>query len=223
MNNKTFLFLTGRYSQKELQQVSSSQFLHKETVDLFKKLQLQALEHNIDLQLCSSFRNYERQEIIWNEKASGKRKLFNRKGELLDYHALSQEQILESILIWSAIPGASRHHWGSDFDIFDKNIKDKKEVNLTIKECEEDFKSLYEWLDNSITRSPFFRPYEQDLGGVSREPWHLSHQLLAGKFDELYTFDVFIRNIKESSILLKDLILKNSETIFNQYIKNTKK
>ena len=23
------------------------------------------------------------------------------------------------ILEWSALPGASRHHWGSEFDVFD--------------------------------------------------------------------------------------------------------
>ena len=26
----------------------------------------------------------------------------------------------DAILLWSALPGASRHHWGTDFDVFDR-------------------------------------------------------------------------------------------------------
>ncbi len=30
----------------------------------------------------------------------------------------SEQQKLSAILRWSALPGASRHHWGCDFDVF---------------------------------------------------------------------------------------------------------
>ena len=30
---------------------------------------------------------------------------------------------MAAILVWSALPGASRHHWGTDLDVFDRAVQ----------------------------------------------------------------------------------------------------
>ena len=32
---------------------------------------------------------------------------------------LAPDALIETILLWSALPGGSRHHWGTDVDVFD--------------------------------------------------------------------------------------------------------
>jgi hypothetical protein len=123
-------------------------------------------------------------------------------------------------MIWSAIPGASRHHWGTDFDIYDASVKECNQVSLTVLECQSEFKNMYEWLDRNLNHYSFSRPYILDKGGVAKEPWHLSYSPLANKYFEEYTLDIFIKNIEDSNILLKELILKDAQLIFNQFVKN---
>jgi LAS superfamily LD-carboxypeptidase LdcB len=212
MDNNLFNNLTGR---------STLDDLYPEVIEAFEKLKYLAQTKDINLSICSSYRSYESQERIWNSKATGKRKLYTRTGELLDFSKLNKKELLESILTWSALPGASRHHWGTDFDIFDLNIKSREEVNLTIKECSEDFETLYTWLDKAITETDFTRPYSKDLGGVSVEPWHLSYSPISSKLQENYTLELFIKNIERSSFELKELVLENAEHIYKTYVQNT--
>ena len=68
----------------------------------------------------SSFRDFDTQLAIWNRKWSGERPLYDRQGALLDRARLSDDaQTVDAILCWSAMPGGSRHHWGSDVDVID--------------------------------------------------------------------------------------------------------
>ncbi len=36
--------------------------------------------------------------------------------------ALSDLEKCKAMLRWSAVPGASRHHWGTEIDIFDPDL-----------------------------------------------------------------------------------------------------
>ncbi len=68
----------------------------------------------------SSFRDFERQLAIWNGKCRGERDLLDR-GRASGWMpaALDQDALVSAILLWSALPGASRHHWGTDMDVID--------------------------------------------------------------------------------------------------------
>ena len=115
--------LTGReeFDLVEIEKVK----VNKNIISDFLKLkELAKKEINADLQIISGHRNFERQELIWNQKAFGKRSLFDKDGNELDFNLLSNQEILEAILNWSAIPGASRHHWGTDIDIFETKVVD---------------------------------------------------------------------------------------------------
>ena len=69
------------------------------------------------LEIASGFRDFSRQLLIWNNKFSGQRTMLDSHSQPLDPSRLSDEEKLFAILRWSALPGTSRHHWGTDFDI----------------------------------------------------------------------------------------------------------
>ena len=51
---------------------------------------------------------------------------------------------------FSALPGASRHHWGTDIDVYDANaVSSDYVVQLSLKEVGSGgvFDSLHKWLD----------------------------------------------------------------------------
>ena len=80
-------------------------------------------------------------------------------------------------LLWSALPGASRHHWGTDVDVIDaRATAPGYRVQLTPEEYAPGgpFAPLGEWLEANAARFGFFRPFRGVLSGVQPEPWHFS-------------------------------------------------
>jgi LAS superfamily LD-carboxypeptidase LdcB len=130
----------------------------------------------IDLVVVSGFRDFSRQVAIWNAKFRGERPMLDRAGRPLDAASLDESARVRSILTWSALPGASRHHWGSDFDVIDgAAMPAGYRPQLTVEEFTRGpFVRLNEWLAANLANHGFFRPYTTDRGGVHPEPWHLS-------------------------------------------------
>ena len=48
--------------------------------------------------------------------------MHNDKGNAIELEGLSDWQKCQAILRWSAVPGASRHHWGTEIDFFDPDV-----------------------------------------------------------------------------------------------------
>ena len=156
--------------------------LHKEVVLPFLTLHMAALGDGIDLRPASSFRDFDRQLAIWNGKCRGERELRGSDGALLDARAMRLEELVDAILTWSALPGASRHHWGTDFDAYDAAaVPPGYVVQLSAEEFGRGgvFSRLNLWLDEHAEEYGFFRPYVGFRGGVRPEPWHLSHAAVA--------------------------------------------
>jgi LAS superfamily LD-carboxypeptidase LdcB len=94
--------------------------LHAHVVAPFLNLRRAAQADGFDLTPQSSFRDFSRQLTIWNGKFSGERPMVDACGQPLDVQRrLSASARVEAILLWSALPGASRHHWGTDVDLID--------------------------------------------------------------------------------------------------------
>lgn len=221
INQTKYLELSGRENKDLAPWVEGEELqIHSSMKEPLQELVNDAKKSGINISLVSGYRSFEKQLAIWNAKASGKRKLLDRNEQEVDFNQSSKQEILEAILAWSALPGASRHHWGTEIDIFDSGIKDRNKVSLTQRECQEDFHKLYNWIDSNLKNYPFHRPYSKDRGGVSMEPWHLSYTPLSMDFQNLYTLDVFEKNIREAQILLKEEILIDLEGIYSQYIQN---
>jgi LAS superfamily LD-carboxypeptidase LdcB len=199
--------------------------LHKQMLHDFLKLQQAALQDGFDLQIISAFRDYERQLKIWNAKARGEKALLDDQERPLDFSSLSPAQIVFAILRWSALPGCSRHHWGSDIDVFDGKTQKPEEVKLLPSECVGNgaAAAIHEWLDDRIASNNafgFFRPYRNDLGGVSPERWHLSHYPISRRMIDIFTYSLFKRNVENSDMVLKEVVLEHGPEIFERYILN---
>lgn len=200
-------------------------FIHHMMLRDFLKLQKDALADGFDLQIISAFRDFERQLKIWNLKASGQRQLIDDQERPLDFNTLSPSQIVFAILRWSALPGCSRHHWGTDIDVYDGKTQKAEEVQLVPSETSGDgpASQLHDWLDQKIyTNSShgFFRPYATDRGGVSPERWHLSYYPLSRRYLESYSFSIFKKNILESDMLLKEIVLDQADEIYQRFLVN---
>lgn len=199
--------------------------IHREMLPSLLKLQTSAKEDGFDLQVTSGFRDFDRQLKIWNAKARGEKELMDDFGSPLVYQVLTPNEILFSILRWSALPGASRHHWGSDIDVFDGRTQRLEDVQLIPSESEIGGPAykLHQWLDEQIRMNKsfgFYRPYSSDRGGVSPERWHLSFAPLSQTFEKEMNLNLLRDTIENSQIELKDEILKNLEIIFKKYITN---
>lgn len=199
--------------------------LHHGAVAAFGRLQKMALAQGFDMVIASSFRSLERQLLIWNEKARGLRPLYDGSGHPLAYEQLSPWELAQAILRWSALPGASRHHWGTDLDIYDRAaVPQGYQVQLSLDEVSEagPFHPLHSWLDRQLathSAEGFFRPYDQDRGGVAPERWHLSYAPLAIEFQQQLSLDSLVEFIDGQELALKEVVLEHLGEIHQRYIK----
>ena len=213
-------------TKEHLVPLEGTKFLvHNRMLQDFLRLKNSASEAGFDLQVISAFRDYDRQLKIWNAKASGERPLLDDLEKPLDYSKLSPVQIIFAILRWSAIPGCSRHHWGSDIDVYDGNTQTATDVKLVPSECEDKgpAAALHAWLDDQFSQNKsfgFFRPFASDLGGVSPERWHLSYYPVSRRMIDEFSFSIFKNNLQNSDVMFKELLLENADEIYQRYIMN---
>jgi len=148
----------------------------------FCRLATAARDAGIDLRIASGYRDYGRQLAIFNAKARGERPVLSSSGVCLKRGDHDDLGWLRAILRYSALPGLSRHHWGTDFDVWDAAAV-PKDYSLGLVTAEYlsggPFHHLNAWLSEreGLNQSEgFFRPYVIDTGGVAPEPWHISHR-----------------------------------------------
>lgn len=197
--------------------------MHRAVVAPLLALKDAALIAGFDLQVASSYRSFDRQLHIWNSKVRGGRPVLDTDGKPLDIADLSERELVFAILRWSALPGASRHHWGTDFDVYDRSlINEDYVVQLTVAETVDDgpFAPFHSWLSKTLGKNhtDFYRPYAQDTGGVAPEPWHLSYAPVAEHYAQQLTEDVLRAQIEASPVLLKKIILENLSEIYQRFI-----
>ncbi len=215
------LELTGRERTHIIELSAPSCALHFEVVASFLSMRDAAAQAGIDLHARSSFRSFDTQVSIWNAKWRGERPLRDREGRVLERSKLSDEQCLDAILYWSAIPGGSRHHWGSDIDVIDAAaVPSGYEVQLVPEEYAADgvFAKLAAWLDANMRRFGFFRPYRTQRSGVSPEPWHLSYAPVAMPALEALSLSLLRQVIDASTIEGKTQVLARLPEIYTRFL-----
>ncbi|UTW44111.1 M15 family metallopeptidase [bacterium SCSIO 12696] len=194
--------------------------LHPEAARAFTRLQKCAKEQGMDLQVASGFRSFDRQLAIWNAKASGQRPVLDDDGQHVNLAALPPLQQVQGIMRWSALPGASRHHWGTDMDVWDRTaVSADYQLQLIPEEYsgEGPFAHLSQWLEQRDD-SGFFRPYALDRGGIAPEPWHLSYRPTADQFAERLTPQLLSAALEGVDMLLKQVVLDNMTDLFDRFI-----
>ena len=201
--------------------------VQSEAVRPFLQLKDEARLAGFDLTILSGFRDFERQLSIWNRKAIGQQAVLDSNAVPLDIARLSKKELAFAILRWSALPGASRHHWGTDLDVFDATARPEGyEIELLPEEVNSGgmFGPLHDWLDRRIAAHAafgFFRPYDQDRRGVAPERWHLSYAPVATRYETLLSTDVILDTIQNADIELKEVVLSHLDEIYERFVINT--
>ena len=161
------LELTGRARTHIVEIDQPRCALHYQVVASFLAMREAAARSAIDLQAVSSFRDFDRQVVLWNRKWRGERPLHDRSGRVIDQATLDEAERVDAILCWSAIPGGSRHHWGSDIDVIDAAaVPPGYQVQLLPQEYAAAgvFERLATWLEANMHRFGFHRPFASDRG-----------------------------------------------------------
>lgn len=191
----------------------------------FHRMQLAARNDGIDCQIASSYRSFNQQLVIWGKKWNGEKALLDINEKPLDINSLSDLDKLTAILTWSALPGTSRHHWGSDFDVYDKQSIEISGNPLQLQQCEylEANAPCYQlnmWLNDNAKQFGFFRPYQNYVGGVAAEPWHLSHKVSASTLQEQFDIYALKQLLLEQEVAGIDIIIDNIHMIHQRFVLN---
>ena len=197
--------------------------LHAHVVAPFLNLRRAALADGFELTPQSSFRDFSRQLTLWNGKFSGQRPMVDASGQPVDVRELSPLERVKAILLWSALPGASRHHWGTDVDLIDARATPPAyRVQLTPEEFVRGgpFAPLGEWLETNAARFGFFRPFRGVLSGVRPEPWHFSFAPVAENARRALSPAVLNRAIAAAPLLGKEEVLARLDELHARYVAN---
>ncbi len=152
-------------------------YLRDEVYAAFKAMWKDAKRAGVDLLIISATRNKQYQSGIWNRK-------WNSFGG-------PEETRAERILQYSSMPGTSRHHWGTDFDL--------NALENSYFETGEGLK-VYQWLRANAYKYGFFQPYTgysayRDAG-YREEKWHWSYYPTASQMLRAYNQHIGYAQLK---------------------------
>ncbi|MBI2654964.1 M15 family metallopeptidase [Candidatus Woesearchaeota archaeon] len=133
--------------------------LRPEVQQAFDRMKRAAQQDGITLNIISGYRSFDDQLRIWNNK-------FDSLGA-----ALSEQQKVQNVAQFSAVPGLSRHHLGTEVDI---NSVDPTDFSGSGRQV-----AAYNWLSRNAVNFGFCQPYEQGRAIVKNEPWHWSYKQLS--------------------------------------------
>jgi LAS superfamily LD-carboxypeptidase LdcB len=213
--------LTGQSRTHVVTVADPSCTLHVHAVAPFLNLQRAARADGFDLKPVSGFRDFDRQLAIWNGKFNGERPLQDAAGCTIDAMRMSPPDRIAAILRWSALPGASRHHWGTDIDVIDANaLAPGYRVQLSPAEYADSgpFGPLAAWLEVHAARFGFFRPYRGILSGVQAEPWHFSFAPVAETARRALGPSVLKEALASASLMGKEHVLARLDELHARYV-----
>lgn len=181
----------------------------KPTLEAFKELQEHALSYGFELKACSAFRSFAAQAAIFSAKFMGQRPILDRNEQVLTNIPDDPIERIKAILLFSAMPGFSRHHFGSDLDIYAPNkLPLGQKLELTYHEYLKGsyFYELGCYLKENLSLFGFTNPYLQakpvsdDCVQVGLEPWHISHINSAQDFINAFDYDVALKYLSTSDL-----------------------
>jgi LAS superfamily LD-carboxypeptidase LdcB len=136
----------------------------------FEEMKKAALLKGVTINVMSSYRDFHHQNRLWTTKYE--------KFRALGY---SVEKAVNKTKEYTAIPAASRHHWGTDVDLIDANKKQKGLQNY-------DASKFNNWMDANAHKFGFYRVYTKNKfrKGYKYESWHYSFRDLSKPMLEAY-------------------------------------
>jgi len=184
-------------------------------------LRAAAAAAGFDLVPQSAYRDFDRQLRIWNAKFNGEAPVNDLSGKPVEALTLTPAQRIDAILVWSALPGASRHHWGTDLDLIDRAaIPAGYRVQLVAEEYAPSglFGPLGAWLETNAPRFGFFRPFRGVLSGVQAEAWHFSFAPLAEPARRALRVADLRDALRGAPLAGKDAVLERLGELHERYV-----
>lgn len=174
--NENFILISPQYILGEKNK--NKMYLRKETYGAYLQMYKSASRDGVELKIASATRNFEYQKDFWNNKWFG---VTLTKGQNLLKDIADEQERFKKILEYTAAPGTSRHHWGTDIDI---NNANPAYFNS------EKGKREYNWLVQNAHQFGFCQTYNQKnadrVTGYNEEKWHWSYIPLARIFLQEY-------------------------------------
>ncbi len=153
--SKDFVKIAPKYGDKTM-------YLLKDAYAAFEKMATAAAKEGVRLRLISATRTFDDQKEIWE----------NKWKKLATIPMTDSAKALK-VMEFSAAPGASRHHWGTDVDL---NNLDNHFFDLP------EGKKIYEWMKLHAEEFGFGQPYTAGRPtGYKEERWHWSYLPIAKK------------------------------------------
>jgi len=180
--------------------------LRPEAATAFENMKTAAKLEGIDLAIASGYRGYEQQKKIWNKKFTN----------FIEKEKLSQIDALNKCIEFSAIPGTSRHHWGTEIDIIDLAVEPCKDPLIQTEFLSGGrFEKLYNWLKINANNYGFYEIYTDvaTRTGFKFEPWHYSYKPLSANYLEIYLSIPLKKYLTKGDILGSQFF--TDEFIFN--------
>ena len=168
--------------RKYTYQQAPNNYLNRQVYEAFKKMWEAAKQDGVKLVILSNARTFWVQRIVWN-----------RRWDESTWAAGPGR--LKSLLKYSAVPGASRHHWGTEVDLNSKSFDYWRSSTG---------KKAHQWLTENGPKFGFYQPYSAKGGpgsglrefGHEEEKWHWSYYPLASKFMKEYVNLITEEDIK---------------------------
>ena len=161
-------YLIGKINPQSDSRFSSSggYYLRNEAMESFLEMRKAAKEDGINLRIISATRTFDYQKGIWERKW----KTYSKR--------LNPDTIAVNILRYSAMPSASRHHWGTDLDI--------NSLSLAYWRSKKG-RTEYKWLVENAPTYGFCQPYTANRpSGYNEEKWHWSFFPLSKPLTQAY-------------------------------------
>ena len=173
----------------------------------FEAMRRAARADGLDVVPVSGFRDVARQRAIWV-----------RKFEAATAHGASPQEAVASILAFSAPPGFSRHHWGTDVDVVGSDLAQEPRLEPEDWAAGGVCAALDSWIEDRAADFGFRRPYDQKRRGYEAEPWHLSYAPVAiAQLAELSSFD-FRRSLEREPFPGSEVIAADLEAFLRDFV-----
>ena len=165
-----------------------NQYIQKRTYEAFIRMYEAAKQEGIQLVIVSAARNFSYQKSIWERKWKGQTKV---QGQNLAETIADPVERAKKILLYSSMPGSSRHHWGTDIDL--------NQFNNAWFESGEG-KKVYDWLLANASQYGFCQTYTakgtQRPHGYEEEKWHWSYMPLSGPYLKAYQAQIQVSSFE---------------------------
>lgn len=139
--------------------IMRKEYIHKDVLEPFIAMYEAAEKDGVRLGIISAFRSFDTQKWLWNQRY---------------YNSSNPVAVAKTVLNYLAMPGTSRHHWGTEVDVMSTKLNYYQTTEGEIS---------YQWLIDNAADFGFYQVYTAGRKtGYNEEKWHWSYMPIAKEF-----------------------------------------